>query len=229
MADRSYLEWPFFEPRHRELALALDAWAGAHVPHGHGADGNEDCRALVRALGRDGWLRHAAAGAAHGGAGEVIDTRAVCLIRETLARHSGLADFAFAMQGLGSGAISLHGTPGQRARYLAPVAAGEAIAAFALLLTLLVYTTGNLGAAFGAHLGNNLTGFLLISHQEGYNAFALFIAKPLEGPGWTTTDAAIVALIGIGCTLLTILMLLHPRSPLKVTPERADLVAGTVS
>ena len=84
-------------------------------------------------------------------------------------------------------------------------------------------------AAFGAHLGNNLTGFLLISHQEGYNAFALFIAKPLEGPGWTTTDAAIVALIGIGCTLLTILMLLHPRSPLKVTPERADLVAGTVS
>lgn len=103
------------------------------------------------------------------------------------------------------------------------------IAAFALLLTLLVYTTGNLGAAFGAHLGNNLTGFLLISHQEGYNAFALFIAKPLEGPGWTTTDAAIVALIGIGCTLLTILMLLHPRSPLKVTPERADLVAGTVS
>ncbi|CAM3829623.1 acyl-CoA dehydrogenase family protein [Castellaniella denitrificans] len=132
MADRSYLEWPFFEPRHRELALALDAWAGAHVPHGHGADVDDDCRALVRALGRDGWLRHAVAGAAHGGAGEVIDTRAVCLIRETLARHSGLADFAFAMQGLGSGAISLHGTPGQRARYLAPVAAGEAIAAFAL-------------------------------------------------------------------------------------------------
>ncbi len=132
MADRSYLEWPFFEPRHRELALALDAWAGAHVPPGHGADVDDDCRALVRALGRDGWLRHAVAGAAHGGAGEVIDTRAVCLIRETLARHSGLADFAFAMQGLGSGAISLHGTPGQRARYLAPVAAGEAIAAFAL-------------------------------------------------------------------------------------------------
>ena len=133
MADLSYLEWPFFEPRHRELALALDAWAGAHVQAGgHGPDVDDDCRALVRALGRGGWLRHAVAGAAHGGAGEVIDTRAVCLIRETLARHSGLADFAFAMQGLGSGAISLHGTPEQRARYLAPVAAGEAIAAFAL-------------------------------------------------------------------------------------------------
>ncbi len=63
---------------------------------------------------------------------EAIDTRAICLIRETLARHSGLADFAFAMQGLGSGAISLHGTPEQRAKYLTRVASGEAISAFAL-------------------------------------------------------------------------------------------------
>jgi len=132
VADLSYLEWPFFEPRHRELAVALDAWAGVHAGAAHGPDVDAECRALVRALGRDGWLRHAVAGAAHGGMGEVIDTRAVCLIRETLARHSGLADFAFAMQGLGSGAISLHGTPAQRDRYLAPVAAGEAIAAFAL-------------------------------------------------------------------------------------------------
>jgi membrane protease YdiL (CAAX protease family) len=98
------------------------------------------------------------------------------------------------------------------------------IAAFALLLTLLVYATGNLGAAFGAHLGNNLTGFLLISHQESYNAFALFNAKPLEGPGWTTVDAALIAVIGIGCSLLTILLLLHPRSPLKI--ETSLLHAG---
>jgi membrane protease YdiL (CAAX protease family) len=90
------------------------------------------------------------------------------------------------------------------------------IAAFALLLTLLVYATGNLGAAFGAHLGNNLTGFLLISHQQSYNSFALFTARPLEGPGWTTLDAVLVAMIGIVSSLLTILLLLHPRSPLKV-------------
>jgi membrane protease YdiL (CAAX protease family) len=95
------------------------------------------------------------------------------------------------------------------------------IASFALLLTLLVYATGNLGAAFGAHLGNNLTGFLLISHQEGYNSFALFNARPLEGPGWTTLDAVLIASIGIACSLLTIPMLLHPRSPLKVEPDRA--------
>ncbi|CDX25983.1 conserved membrane hypothetical protein [Mesorhizobium sp. ORS 3324] len=94
------------------------------------------------------------------------------------------------------------------------------IAAFALLLTLLVYVTGNLGASFGAHLGNNLTGFLLISHQESYNAFALFNARPLEGPGWTNWDAVLIAAIGIASTLLTMLLLLHPRSPLKVGADR---------
>ncbi|TGW04545.1 CPBP family intramembrane metalloprotease, partial [Mesorhizobium sp. M2D.F.Ca.ET.145.01.1.1] len=96
------------------------------------------------------------------------------------------------------------------------------IAAFALLLTLVVYATGNLGAALGVHLGNNLTGFLLISHQESYNSFALFTAKPLEGPGWMMSDAILIALIGIACSLLTIVLLLHPRSPLRVTAEVTD-------
>jgi len=127
MADTTYLDWPFFEPRHGELARSLDQWASAHIRSGHGHDVDAECRALVRSLGQGGWLRHAVPGA-----GERIDTRAICLIRETLARHSGLADFAFAMQGLGSGAISLYGTPAQRERYLTRVAAGEAIAAFAL-------------------------------------------------------------------------------------------------
>ena len=86
----------------------------------------------MRQLGEAGWLRHAVAGAAHGGATEVIDTRAICLLREALAFHNGLADFAFAMQGLGSGAISLHGNAAQRERYLPRVARGTAIAAFAL-------------------------------------------------------------------------------------------------
>jgi len=90
------------------------------------------------------------------------------------------------------------------------------IGAFALLLTLVVYATGNLGAALGAHLGNNLTGFLLISHQESYNSFALFTARPLEGPGWMMSDAILIALIGIACSLLTVVLLLHPRSPLRV-------------
>ncbi len=132
MADLSYLDWPFLEPQHRELALACNEWAAQHVSQAHHTDVDAECRALVRALGAGGWLRHAVAGTAHGGAREVIDTRAICLIRETLARHSGLADFAFAMQGLGSGAISLQGTPEQRAHWLPRVARGEAISAFAL-------------------------------------------------------------------------------------------------
>lgn len=112
---------------------------------------------------------------------------------------------------------SMHWSPSSTAAINACVLAS--IAAFALLLTLVVYATGNLGAAFGAHLGNNLAGFLLISHQQSYNSFALFNAKPLEGPGWTTLDAVLIAAIGIVCSLLTILLLLHPRSPLKVEPD----------
>ena len=128
-----HLDWPFFETRHRALAGELGAWALRHLHTGdHGTDVDAQCRALVRQLGKAGWLRHAVAGTAYGGASDVIDTRAICLLRETLAWHHGLADFAFAMQGLGSGAISLAGTPQQCERYLPHVAEGRALAAFAL-------------------------------------------------------------------------------------------------
>ncbi len=132
MRDHPHLDWPFFDERHRTFARDLDAWAAQHVPQDHAADVDAACRSLVKALGAGGWLRHAVGGTAHGGALDVIDTRSICLARETLARHSGLADFAFAMQGLGSGAISLDGSPQQKERYLPRVARGEAIAAFAL-------------------------------------------------------------------------------------------------
>ncbi|WP_311221908.1 MULTISPECIES: acyl-CoA dehydrogenase family protein [unclassified Acidovorax] len=128
MSDTRYLDWPFFDDHHRDLARRLDAWAAEHIAEAHGRDVDDACRALVRSLGRAGWLAHAVAAKA----GDAIDTRAICLIRETLARHAGLADFAFAMQGLGSGAISLAGSDDQRARYLGRVARGEAISAFAL-------------------------------------------------------------------------------------------------
>ena len=131
MSDKTYLDWPFFEERHRVLAQELDAWAAANVSHLHGRDVDSACRELVGKLGRGGWLRHAV-GVQPYGHQKGIDTRAICLIRETLAGHHGLADFAFALQGLGSGAISLQGTPQQQERYLSRVASGEAIAAFAL-------------------------------------------------------------------------------------------------
>ena len=127
-----HLRWPFFEDRHRAFATALDGWAAAHVRDAHGPDVDALCRRLVRQLGDAGWLRATVAGTAYGGTADAIDTRMLCLARETLARHAGLADFAFGMQGLGSGAISLAGSPQQKARWLPRVARGEAIAAFAL-------------------------------------------------------------------------------------------------
>ena len=132
MSDRSYLDWPFFEPAHRELADRLDEWAADNLGDAHAeGDADETCRQLVRRLGAAGWLRYAVP-AAYGGALERLDSRSLCLIRETLARHAGLADFAFAMQGLGSGAISLYGSEMLKERYLPRVASGEWIAAFAL-------------------------------------------------------------------------------------------------
>ena len=125
MADRSFLSWPFFEDRHRDLASALETWCAADLPLDHD-DVDSACVALVRMLGKGGWLQHTAAGE-----GERLDVRTLCLIRETLARHDGLADFAFAMQGLGMGAVSLFGTPAQRA-HLDKTRTGAAISAFAL-------------------------------------------------------------------------------------------------
>jgi acyl-CoA dehydrogenase len=130
--NNAHLQWPFFEDHHRTLAAELEAWAAASVAHIHSDDNDADCKQLVSLLGEAGWLRHAVAGQAFGGRGETVDTRTICLLRETLARHNGLADFAFAMQGLGSGPISLDGSDAQKKAYLPRVASGHAIAAFAL-------------------------------------------------------------------------------------------------
>ena len=132
MDPLDHLNWPFFEPRHRHFAAELDAWAQDTVRDVHGPDVDAQCRQLVQQLGDGGWLRHAVAGVDVGGAADVIDTRMLCLARETLARHNGLADFAFAMQGLGSGALSLAGTAAQKELWLTKVAKGQAISAFAL-------------------------------------------------------------------------------------------------
>ena len=131
MSDRSFLTWPFFNDEHRALAAAFERWAGAHANEGDHTDVDGTCRRLVRALGAAGLLQHVAP-AQYGGARERIDVRTLCLARETLARHSGLADFAFAMQGLGSAPISLFGTEAQKKAWLPPVARGASIAAFAI-------------------------------------------------------------------------------------------------
>ncbi len=132
MPDQTFLHWPFFDEHHRRFATELREWA-AHEVHGlvDHADVDGTCRRLVRALGQAGWLR-AAIPAAYGGLFPTFDVRSLCLARETLAYEDGLADFAFAMQGLGTGSITLAGSDELKSRYLPRVARGDTIAAFAL-------------------------------------------------------------------------------------------------
>src|SRR5688500_16177372 len=134
MPEPSHLSWPSFAEAHRTFARELGVWAAgslAGVPEPEGAEVDARCRALVRAMGDAGWLR-AVVPAGFGGTNERLDVRTLCLARETLAAADPLADFAFAMQGLGSGPISLFGSDGLRGRWLPPVRDGRAIAAFAL-------------------------------------------------------------------------------------------------
>ncbi|EKF19091.1 acyl-CoA dehydrogenase family protein [Nitratireductor pacificus] len=127
MPDRSFLDWPFFEQRHRDWAERLEDWCAANLPVDHG-DVDAACRDLVARLGDAGLLKPTALDTANPGP---LDVRTLCLTRETLARHDGLADFAFAMQGLGTGAISFFGTPEQQ-QWLDRTRAGRALSAFAL-------------------------------------------------------------------------------------------------
>lgn len=129
MADKSFLNWPFFEDRHRALSSDLEAWCAANLGGLDHADTDATCRSLVAQLGEAGFLTHSAVDPQ---ADAPLDVRSLCLIRETLARHDGLADFSFAMQGLGTGAISLFGTPEQKAEWLSQTRVGKAISAFAL-------------------------------------------------------------------------------------------------
>jgi acyl-CoA dehydrogenase len=124
----AHLDWPFFDEPHRRLARDAEAWASESLGDWtHGEDSDTVCRRLVREMGAAGWLRYAVPG----GDGN-LDLRSICVLREVFAYHGGLPDFAFVMQGLGSGAISLAGSDALKARYLPRVAEGRAIAAFAL-------------------------------------------------------------------------------------------------
>ncbi|KJS16164.1 MAG: acyl-CoA dehydrogenase [Hoeflea sp. BRH_c9] len=130
MSDRSFLQWPFFDEAHRTLADRADEWAGAALADLDHSNVDVTCKALVKALGEAGWLKLTAVDPTD--ATSRIDVRSLCILRETLARHDGLADFAFAMQGLGTGAISLFGRPDQKSEWLTLTRAGKALSAFAL-------------------------------------------------------------------------------------------------
>lgn len=130
MSDKTYLHWPFFEEKHRQLSADLEDWCAKNLSNIDHSDTDELCKSLVSALGKAGWCQYS--GVDPVDSSSVLDVRSLCLIRETLARNEGLADFAFAMQGLGTGAISLFGTLEQKNDWLTGTREGSKISAFAL-------------------------------------------------------------------------------------------------
>lgn len=131
MPDRSFLSWPFFDDTHRSLAEEVSRWSRREIGNTHDGNVDQHCREFISSLASGGWLRYAVP-KQYGGVTESLDARSVCLIRDALAYHSGLAEFTFAMQGLGSAPITLFGSEELKRKYLPKVAAGESIAAFAI-------------------------------------------------------------------------------------------------
>lgn len=194
MTDESYLDWPFFDDAHRELKSGLDAWCREHAELLDPAHDDLDttCVRLARALGDAGWLRYTVPGA-YGGATPQLDVRSLSLIRETLAYHSALADFVFAMQGLGSAPITLFGTEAQKSAYLPAVATGEKIAAFALSEA----EAGSDVSALAMSARRDGDGLLLDGEKTwisngGLAAFYTVFARTGEAPGTRGLSALIV-------------------------------------
>jgi acyl-CoA dehydrogenase len=192
MADRSFLGWPFFDESHRHLADELETWCAAEIAASHGEDVDAECRSLVRKLGAGGWLRYCVP-AAFGGVHEQLDVRSLALIRETLARHSGLADFAFAMQGLGSGTITLFGTEAQKEAYLPAVTRGEKIAAFALTEPMSGSDVASMDTTAEADgNGYRVNGSKTYISNGGIADYYVLFARTGEAPGAKGISAFIV-------------------------------------
>jgi acyl-CoA dehydrogenase len=233
--DRSFHAWPFFEERHRAFARSLADWAQRHVVAvGHTeASVDSAARAYVRALAEGGWLAHCVppeAGSDKAG-DAALDVRILCLARETLAAADGLADFAFAMQGLGSGPISLFGTPAQRRAYLPAVRAGRKIAAFALSEP----ASGSDVASIATRARRDGNGFVLDGEKTwisnaGIADFYVVFARTGEAPGAKGLSAFIVDADAPGCSVTQRLPIIapHPLGTLQFTHCRlgADALIG---
>jgi acyl-CoA dehydrogenase len=235
--DTSYRDWPFLDDAHRALAAEISAWTEAEIaPTAHDDpenDGEIDaaCRGLVRKLAADGWLGYCVP-APHGGRFEHIDVRSLCLIRETLAYHSGLADFSFVMQGLGSGPISLFGTEAQKADYLPKVAAGNSIAAFGLSEP----DSGSDVAAMKTEAVADGTHYVLngektLISNAGIADLYTVIARTGEAPGSRGLSAFIVEADTPGLSVTERFRVIAPHPLGTVTfadcrVPRANLIAG---
>ena len=226
MADTSFLDWPFFEDRHRELAAKLDQWASDNLGGIDHSDVDAACRDLVCRLADGGWLNHAAIDPKD--SASKLDVRSLCLIRETLARYDGLADFAFAMQGLGSGAISLFGTQAHRGEWLPKVRSGKAIAAFALTEPQSGSDVANIALdAKGDGDSFILNGEKTWISNGGIADFYCVFARTGEAPGAKGLSAFVVAADTPGLEIAERLHTIapHPLARLKFTDCRIPKVA----
>lgn len=216
--------WPFFDPEHRELASALHQWAGDNLSGRHGDDLDGECTALVRELGSAGFLKLCVSDAKHR-----PDVRSLAIARETLAYHSGLADFAFAMQGLGSGAISLFGTIEQKLEWLPKVASGEAIAAFAMTEPACGSDAANI-ATSAMRDGNEwvLVGEKTYISNGGIADFYVTFARTGEGEGARGLSAFIVPAEAVSVEERIDVIAPHPLARLKYDNARipADAIIG---
>jgi len=194
MSDRSFINWPFFEDEHRVLALELEKWAKTELTDYAITPANVDlaCQELVLKLADGGWLDYCVANK-YGGKNPSLDVRSLCLIRETLARFSGLADFVFAMQGLGSGTISLFGSAELKKKYLPDVRRGNKIAAFALTEP----DAGSDAAALTTTAEQDDTSFVLngdktLISNGGIADYYTVFAKTGEAPGTRGISAFVI-------------------------------------
>jgi acyl-CoA dehydrogenase len=220
-AVTEHLDWPFFEERHRDLAAKLEQWCAANLGEGHGDDIEAQCRSLVRKLGDGGFLALCVATQAP------PDVRSLAIARETLARHSGLADFAFAMQGLGSGAISLFGSDEQKREWLPKVAAGEAIAAFAMTEPECGSDAANIATTARAE-GNgwSLDGEKTYISKGGIADFYVTFARTGEGEGSRGLSAFIVPADARGLSVAERIEVIapHPLARLAYKGVRGELI-----
>lgn len=230
MSDRSFLDWPFFDDSHRRLADDLDAWCARELAGPHDDDGDVDasCRMLVRELGEGGWLRYAVP-ASHGGIHGSLDVRSLALIRETLARHWGLADFAFAMQGLGSGTIGLFGSEAQKAAYLPAVATGRKIAAFALTDPASGSDVANMETSASATGdGYRIDGAKTYISNGGIADFYILFARTGEAPGAKGISAFVVDADNPGCSVAERIRVMAPHPLAELRFDGMQLGAGAL-
>jgi len=227
--DRSHLAWPFFEPGHRKLADELERWCADNLSGRCSDDLDSECRTLVRALGAAGFLKLCVA------QGDTRpDVRSLAIARETLAYHSALADFAFAMQGLGSGAISLFGTVEQKREWLPRVASGEAIAAFAMTEPECGSDAANIQTS-AMRDGNEwvLVGEKSYISNGGIADFYLTFARTGEGEGSRGLSAFIVPADAEGLSVEERIEVVapHPLARLRYDNVRipADAIVGDPS